>query len=283
MERFDYSRSSTRERIAARRRRTNVPRNESGVLPGPRRTVGGWFTSGRIVSLPLAVACLIGLIYVAVSPNFRVRTVQVEGAQILKPDAVVTMSGATGRSIWLLDTDSVASAIRESAYVETAEASLALPDRLTIVVHERRPEVRWMVGGQLYLVDGDGLVLGAESATTVTDTLVIEDRSGRVLQPSDRVDPDALKLGRELMLRLPAEAQVQPAHIAWAPDTGIVVTTAQGRTIVFGRSNRLEQKLMILQQLTHDQTAFTMLDLRPETPFYRNDTPVAPQAPASAP
>ncbi|HEU5086270.1 MAG TPA: FtsQ-type POTRA domain-containing protein, partial [Roseiflexaceae bacterium] len=249
MDRFDYSQSSTRERIAARRRRTNVPRHESGVLPGPRRTVGGWFATGRVVSLPLLVACVVALIYISLSPTFRIRDVQVEGTQILEPQAVVDMSGALGRSIWLLDTAQVVDTVQSSAYVETADAALALPDRLTITVHERRPEVRWQQGGQRYLVDGDGRVLGMDPSTTLTNTLVIEDRSSRVLQPNDRIDPDALALARELTLRLPAETHVQVARIAWAPDTGIVVNTPDNRTIIFGRSERIDQKLLIVEQL----------------------------------
>jgi hypothetical protein len=38
----------------------------------------------------------------------------------------------------------------------------------------------------------------------------------------------------------------------------------------------LDQKLAVLGALLKEQTAFTLLDLRPSTPFYRNDLPGAP-------
>ena len=59
------------------------------------------------------------------------------------------------------------------------------------------------------------------------------------------------------------------------------VTTADNRKIIFGQSDNLDGKLAVLGALLKDNTAFTLLDLRPDTPFYRNDGPGAP-APTQA-
>lgn len=271
MDDFEYNRPNTRARIAARRRRSNLPQDESAVLPGPRRTMAGWVGSGRIVSLPLLVLALSALAYVTAGPAFHIRDIRVEGADLLRPAAVVELSNARGRSIWLVDTALVAEAVRSNAYVERASAFITLPDRLTIVVRERRPELRWQSGGQLYLVDADGRVLGADATGVLSNTLVIDDRSGRPIQPNDLVDPDALALGRALTLRLPAELGIGAPRLAWATDTGVVAEIDGGRTVVFGRSDHLERKLAVLAELLRDSTAFQYLDLRPETPYYRND------------
>ena len=44
MEDWDYQRSQSnaRARIAERRRRANLPADQSAVLPGPRRTLATW-------------------------------------------------------------------------------------------------------------------------------------------------------------------------------------------------------------------------------------------------
>jgi cell division protein FtsQ len=274
MDRFDYNQPNTRERIAARRR-SRATRAGSAVRPGPRRAVGSWVASGRIASLLLLIAALGGLLYVATAPRFTVREIAVEGAQAMKSSAIAELSGAQGQSIWLVDTHQIAERLKRSAYIEQARASVALPDRLSIAVTERRPEVRWLSGGTLYLLDGDGRVLDTDTTSPVSNTLVIEDRSNRLLQPNDMVDADALKLGRVLSLRLPAELGLRPAHIGWNLDTKIFITTADNRTIIFGRSDNLDDKLSVLGTLLKDGTAFTLLDLRPVTPFYRNDVPGA--------
>jgi len=275
MDRFDYNQPNTRERIAARRK-SRAARAGSNARPGPRRAVSSWIASGRIAGLLLLIAALGGLLYVATAPRFNVREITVEGAQAMKSSVVADLAGVRDQSIWLVDTQQIVERLKGSAYIEQAQASVSLPDRVTISVTERRPEVRWQSGGTLYLLDASGRVLDTDTTGPISNTLVIEDRSNRPLRPNDMVDTDALKLGRVLNLRLPAELGLRPAHIGWNLDTKIFITTTDNRTIIFGRSDNLDDKLSVLGTLLKDQTAFTLLDLRPVMPFYRNDAPGAP-------
>jgi cell division protein FtsQ len=64
---------------------------------------------------------------------------------------------------------------------------------------------------------------------------------------------------------------IQPASISWAGNTGIFVTTSDQRTVVFGDDTNLDDKLQVLNVLLSDGTPFTYLDLRPSTPYYRNE------------
>src|SRR3954469_7019887 len=274
MDRFDYNQPNTRERIAARRK-SRAARASSNARPGPRRAVSSWIVSGRIASLLLLIAALGGLLYIGTAPRFTVREIAVDGAQAMKSSAIADLAGVRGQSIWLVDTQQIVERLKGSAYIEQAQASVALPDRLAITVTERRPEVRWLSGGALYLLDASGRVLDIDTTGPISNTLVIEDRSNRLLQPNDMVDADALKLGQLLSLRLPAELGLRPAHIGWNLDTKIFITTADNRTIIFGRSDNLDDKFSVLSTLLKDHTAFTLLDLRPVMPFYRNDVPGA--------
>jgi cell division protein FtsQ len=281
MDRFDYNQPNTRERIAARRK-SRATRAGSDVRPGPRRAIGSWIATGRIASLLLLIAALGGLLYIATAPSFSVREISVEGAQAMKSSAVAELAGVRDQSIWLVDTEQIVERLKGSAYIEQAQASVSLPNRLAIVVTERRPEIRWQSGGALYLLDASGRVLDTDTTGPISSTLVIEDRSNQPLKPNDIVDTDALKLGRMLSLRLPAELGLRPAHIGWNLDTKIFITTTDNRTIIFGRSDKLDDKLSVLGTLLKEGTAFTLLDLRPEMPFYRNDVPGAP-TPTEAP
>lgn len=275
MERFQYNQPNTRERVAARRKQLRK-RGGSAVVPGPRRAVGAWLRSGRLASLALLVGSLLGLVYVFTAPRFAVADVRVAGAQVLSPEAVVDLADARGLSIWFVDTGQIVARLKANAYVEQANAYVALPDRLMIELIERRPEVRWQVAGTRYLVDASGRVLGTDGSVPLSNTLVIDDLSRRPLQPNDHVDTDALQLGRTLALRLPGELRLKLAGIGWSGDTGVVVTTEDRRSIIFGQSDQLETKLAVLSTLLRDGTAFTQLDLRPNTPYYRNDNVPTP-------
>ncbi len=264
---FDYNQPDTRARIAARRKmRTGEP----AATPGLRRMVGSWLSSGRAFSMALLIITLGTLYYVATAERFTVSRIRVEGVQLIGVQEVERLAAAHGQSIWLVDPVQVVEQVRTSAYVESAQVFVSLPDQITIMINERRPDLRWQSGGMRYLVDADGRVLGADTAP-VTDTLVIEDRSARMLQPNDRVDPDALKLSRLLAMRLPNELGLQVASIGWDTGSGVFVTTTDQRMIIFGQTENLEVKLSILTMLLKDSTAFTYLDLRPGTPFYRNE------------
>ncbi|MBS1964275.1 MAG: FtsQ-type POTRA domain-containing protein [Chloroflexi bacterium SZAS-1] len=285
MDKFDYNQPNTRERLAARRRARTAParaRGAAATRPGPRRAVSSWVSSGRLVSLLLLIAGLGGLMYAATAPRFTVQTIDVNGTQAMNANVVADLAGAQGQSIWLVDTDQIVARLKTNAYIENARASLTLPDRLTITVSERRPELRWQSGSTLYLIDASGRVLDSDSTAPMTTTLVIEDSSGRALKPNDIVDSDALLLGRVLSLRLPAELGLQPSHIGWNTDRHMYITTADNRTIIFGTSDNLDEKLAVLGTVLHNDTAFTMLDLRPSTPFYRNDTTATPPPEATA-
>jgi cell division septal protein FtsQ len=279
MNRFDYNQPNTRERMAARRK-TRSARPAPAATPGPRRAASAWFASGRIFSLLLLFASLGGLLYIATAPRFTIQDIRVEGAQALSAQVVADLAAVRGQSIWLVDTQRIGERLKTNAYIERAEAYVTLPDQLTIAVGERRPELRWRSGGTLYLLDADGRVLGADASAPLTNTLVIEDRTNRQLKPNDTIDPLALKLGRALALRLPAEVKLQPTSIGWDGDNGLIVTTADRRTIIFGRSEDIDSKLTILGALLKDNTPFTLLDLRPNTPYYRNEGPNKP-APAT--
>jgi cell division protein FtsQ len=177
----------------------------------------------------------------------------------------------------------IADRLKANAYIERADAYLVLPDTLNLDVGERRPELRWRSGNSLYLIDASGRVLSDDAAAPLTGTLVIEDRSNHQLQPNDMVDPLALKVGRDLALRLPSELNLSPTTIAWDGDNGMLITTADNRTIIFGRGDDLDNQLVILGSILHDGTSFTLLDLRPSTPYYRNDRPDTPAQPTSTP
>lgn len=275
MERFQYNQPNTRERVAARRKQLRK-RGGSAVVPGPRRALGSWLRSGRLASLVLLIGSLLGLVYVFTAPRFAVANVRVAGAEVLSTDTVIDLADARGLSIWFVDTGQIVERLKANAYVEQANAYVALPDRLMIELVERRPELRWQVGGTRYLVDQSGRVLGTDGSVPLSNTLVINDLSQRPLRPNDHVDTDALKLAGALALRLPRELQLKLSGIGWSSDTGIVVTTEDKRSIVFGQSDQLETKLAVLSTLLRDGTAFSLLDLRPNTPFYRNDTGPTP-------
>lgn len=258
---------------AARRRVARLAAPQAvQARPGPRRSLGSWFASGRIFSALLLAGALAGLWYCLGTDQFQVRSVEVHGTSLLEPDEVRQLAEVTNQPIWFVDLPSIHERLAASPIVERAEAAVRLPDTVVITVVERRPELRWQSGGVQYLVDPQGLVLGPAREID-PEALVIQDLSGIPLDPNQQLDTDALTLARLLALRLPGELGLVPAAIGWDIALGIYIDTDDGRRIVFGRAEHLDRKLAVLGFLQREGTAFTWLDLRSATPYYRNDQP----------
>ncbi|NJP06159.1 MAG: FtsQ-type POTRA domain-containing protein, partial [Chloroflexaceae bacterium] len=241
----------------------------SQVQPGPRQVLLGWLGSGRLFSLVLFVISVGLLGHLLTSPAFGVWQVDVEGNSLLTDADVLNLTGVHGRPVWFVDTEAVAQHVRQSAYVEQAHVQVSLPDRATITIVERRPEVRWQTGGVQYLVDGSGKVIDSADDQADADTLVIVAQPEMRLQPNDQLDRKTLELARALALRLPTELQLTPAVIGWDAGLGVYIRTATDQTVVFGQPEDLDRKLAIFGSLLADQTTFRYLDLRSADPFYQ--------------
>lgn len=302
MAKIETTQPSSRERVAARRRskagepeqavrptrptrrarpkatappvdRPTTPRRapRAATTPGPRQQAISWIASGRVASAVLLLGALVGLIYAFTNARFTVQAVEVRGAEVLKAAEVVELADANGQSIWYIDSTAIVKKLKTSAYIEEASASIALPGTLYLNIVERRPELRWSSAGQHFLVDSSGRVLGtAEASASITNTLVIEDQSARALKPNDYVDREALATARAVSLRLPTETGMKPISINWSDERGVFVLAPDNKTVLFGTSERLDEKLTVLDTLLKQGTAFTFLDLRPKTPYFRN-------------
>jgi len=94
------------------------------------------------------------------SPTFRVRTVTVDGANVLREEAILAVADVTANDK-LLETEPelIAKRIMAMPYVEHCEVQRAYPDRLIIRLVERVPAATIMVNQRAYEVDANGLVL----------------------------------------------------------------------------------------------------------------------------
>lgn len=244
----------------------------TAATPGPRQQAVSWVASGRVFSALLLLGSLLALIYAFTNARFTIQQVEVSGADVLDINEVRTLADAQGQSIWYIDSAALVKKLKRSAYIEDASVRVGLPGTLYLQIVERRPELRWSSGGQHFLVDSSGRVLGAaDSSAAITNTLVIEDQTARALQPNDAVDQDALGLARALALRLPAETGMQPISMNWSDERGLFVLAPDNKTVIFGKSERLGEKLTVLDTMLKQGTPFTFLDLRPKTPYFRNE------------
>lgn len=150
-----------RQRVGARRRR---PRRG----PSLRR-------AGRVLLVTLVLAAAAGgaAHWAATSPRFAVSRIDVRGASRVSVGRILSAAGIPpGANLWTIDTRAVVGRIEAMSEIRRADLVREAPNRLTIVVEERRP-FTLVHAGRLHWMDEDGRVLGEETRAVAPEVPVI--------------------------------------------------------------------------------------------------------------
>lgn len=131
--------------------------------------------------------------YLRESPVFSIQWVCIEGAKILDPQSILSVSEVTtGDNLWLLDLETVKERVEHMPYVKTCKTERIFPDRVIITIEERAPKATLLLNNGLFEIDEDGVVLrevprkGAYTGPLVTNVpgLVYVDPGQRLTEPS---------------------------------------------------------------------------------------------------
>lgn len=253
-----------------------IRRRPSKVRPGWRVQMQQFVHTGRIVSALLVIVVLFLATQMVWSEQYLVRNVTVTGAKVLNEQRVNQMVPLRGMSIWAVDPYRIGETMRASPYVDAVSVQVILPDTVVIAVTEHQSDVRWKVGDWYLMVNAQGAMMGTDTEVVLTDTLVINDDSGASTADTARIDAGAIRMVQVLALRLPVETKLDVARYGWDARRGVTLNTVDGRLILLGDENRLEEKIQLLRELSERQVEYVFVDLRPLTPYYRYDVP--PQA-----
>jgi len=126
------------------------------------------FAERRISYVLEAIVCfgLIGVFlygfycYARTADAFFVKTIRVEGANLLRDDAIIGQSGITNAdNLFSLDTEAVGEKVKALPFVKTCEVTRIFPDKAAIRIEERAPVATLLVNNRLFEVDPNGYVL----------------------------------------------------------------------------------------------------------------------------
>lgn len=143
---------------------------------GGGRGVFGWFF--RVLGvLGLSVISLVGIgmagAWLLTSPRFAVRAIDVRGASRVAIEQILDAADIRpGTNLWRIDPARIVARVEALPEIRRAELVRALPNRVTIVVDERRP-FTLVHTGRLHWVDEEGRLLGEEREAVAPPVPVI--------------------------------------------------------------------------------------------------------------
>jgi len=264
---------SRRPRAQARRTQARRLRRLEVEGPSLRVAVGqgaAWVSLNgqRMPGLVLMVACMVALAFLFVDPRFFVYQAEVTGTRLLAPDQVYAASGVDTLSIFFVSPRAVKERLLANLPgLQSAQVALGLPARLRIHVQERNVRYVWEVGGQGYLTDDRGTVLGVGNAPP--DALLIRAGEGPAPSQGQQLDPAVLSTVSALS-QLLGNART----FEYAPHFGVGWRSKEGWPVYFGVGGDLPEKVAVMQsmmsRLAGEGISPQFLDVGvPNRPYYR--------------
>jgi cell division protein FtsQ len=183
------------------------------------------------------------------APRFAVTAVDVRGASRVPATRVLEVAGIVrGTNLWRIDPDLVRARLEALPEIRRADVVRELPNRVAIVVEERRP-FTLVHAARLHWLDEEGRVLGEEPRAVATDVPVISGLSEEELvtmrtAPGPRARA-AIALIRAL-LRTGSTLAGEISEIDMSRPEGPVLYTVDGVEVRLG-SEEWEERLARLE------------------------------------
>lgn len=210
----------------------------------------------------------VGTRWLLTAPRFAVSEVEVRGTSRLTREDVVRASGITrGQNIFRLDPNAVRMGVEALAPVRRADVVRGWPNRVTVVVEERRP-FTLVHAGRLHWVDEEGVAMAPERRAVAVELPVIsgltdDELAGASRAPSPRVAA-GLSLIR-MLLRTGSPLTSQISEVDVSRQDGPVLYTVDGVEVRLGKEEwdaRIPRLLGVLAQLASSGESVSAIDLR---------------------
>jgi cell division protein FtsQ len=201
------------------------------------------------LAIGTVAAVVLGGHWLLTTPRFAVTAVEVRGASRVPPTRVLEVAGIVrGTNLWRIDPHQVRARLEALPEIRRADVVRELPNRVSIVVEERRP-FTLVHAARLHWLDEEGRLLGEESHAVATEVPVISGLSEDELTtmrtaPGPRARA-AIALIRAL-LRTGSALAGEISEIDMSRPEGPVLYTVDGVEVRLG-SEEWEERLARLE------------------------------------
>lgn len=224
----------------------------------------GWrFYTTTVAAVLFASASAAGY-WVWQSPYFQVREIAVEGNSLVSTEVVLSNSALIGERMITVDLEAAQESLYDLTLVKSAKIEREWPHKVKITIEERTAWGVWEQSGVRYVIDREGVVLGTMPAPAGAP--VIRSSQKETRHQGDRVDYQAVDAAAEIYAGLPQTLGAAVSEIAYLPEKGLQVTTADGETAIFGDSSSISYKLDVwaatAKRARTENIPYTTIDLR---------------------
>jgi cell division protein FtsQ len=227
-----------------------APAKVSGQARFRDRRIAARRAEGRrrlriVILIGTVVVAILGALLVLASPLLSIRTIDVEGVVYADAERVgEIVASLRGDPILTADLHGAETALERIAWVREARVSMHLPRRVAIQIDEREPIAFYRaVDGFNRVIDIDGRVLDVIEGDPVEFPPI--QGTGPNLSAGDFVGQPFLGAA-QLINALPRELRLRLVSLAVVPEGEVSLLLTDEVTVLFGRPDRFQTKLVAL-------------------------------------
>jgi cell division protein FtsQ len=199
----------------------------------------------RIATLLVAMAVIAAGGWVTKTPLFDMRTLTVSGNRHLSDAEVARLAGLSRKTnvLWLR-TGALAGRIERDPWILRAQVSRTLPGSVTVSIQERRPVAVAEAGRSMFMVSGDGVILGRASPKARLPAIALP---GVPVTTGSRIpgSPAVLIVARSL----PAAVRGTVARIIQTGRRSLNLILRDGTQVLYGDGKQADAKGRALTSL----------------------------------
>lgn len=230
----------------ARRRAPAPPRAPSRLR---RMAAATWRSRWRVAFGGVVSAALVVVAAALVQSGLLdVRSINVEGAKVLNQRVLIDESGLRGANVLSPGMGAAERRLEQLPLVAGARVERDWPLGIRIRITERTAWAVWSHEGVRTVVDREGRVLDGVDAPPGVP-LIIDMRAGQRPEGTAAVPGDIVGAARDVLAFAPAVVGVTPKSFRLEDGRGLVITTAEGYTAVFGDGQDFDYKLGVWRAL----------------------------------
>ncbi|MEA2016328.1 MAG: FtsQ-type POTRA domain-containing protein [Actinomycetota bacterium] len=229
----------------------------------------------KLLSIAVFLALAVwGLNFFYNSEYFKIKGIGIEDNTHYKDEEIVMLvDDIIGANIFEVDKKETEDIVTgELNWVKEAELSKIFPDKVIIILTERKPYLKIVCRDEYYLVDDEGVILERIDDNKIDSyghLILVKNAVSYGVNIGEKVAKKNVLSCAEIYRVFDAELKnlVEEARIEDNFSGDIVFETVDGKDIIFGDSSYTVEKIEALKQLLKEETNCNIIDLRsPDNP-----------------
>lgn len=164
--------TSTPPAVNRKRDRVSVPLRSKGAevhLPALPKVQFGW----RLISGAIFILSLVAVVSFASASTFKVSAINLQGAERLSGEAILSQVDLQGDSIIKLKPQEIQEQISKAfPSLRTVRVTVGFPASVTVKVKERQPLILWQKSSEALWIDSEGIMFPIRGEVEVPLTVI---------------------------------------------------------------------------------------------------------------